>query len=70
MKLFTLAVGNDGEIKFTGDSPQEAKRFIEMILQQQAFQAGMQTEKQKIRQGYKTKRHKTPKESKSEGVRP
>lgn len=59
MKLFTLAVGNDGEIKFSGDSPQEAKQFIEMILQQQAFQAGMEAEKQKIRQGFKAKRNET-----------
>ena len=42
MKIFTLCLSNDGEVKFAGDLElAQAKQIIESILLQQAFQQGM-----------------------------
>ncbi len=59
MKVFTLAIGNNGEIKLAGDMTlQEVQKVIEGILYQQAFEQGRQAQKQKIRKGYKERRNK------------
>ena len=42
MKIFTLCLSNEGEVKLTGDLElTQAKQIIESILLQQAFQQGM-----------------------------
>ena len=42
MKIFTLCLSNEGEVKLTGDLElAQAKQLIEAILLQQAFQQGM-----------------------------
>ena len=42
MKIFTLCLSNDGEVKLTGDLElAQAKQIIESILLQQAFQQGI-----------------------------
>ena len=42
MKIFTLCLSNEGEVKLTGDLELvQAKQIIESILLQQAFQQGI-----------------------------
>lgn len=60
MKVFTLVTNENGankEINFSGDmSLQEAKNIIEVILNQQVFQDGMNEAKYRIRRGFKKTR--------------
>jgi len=49
MKIFSIAVGNDGEVKIAGDLEfAQAKQIIESILLQQAFQQGIIKGKEEI----------------------
>ena len=51
MKLFSLAIAEDGEVKFSGDLElAQAKQIIESILFQQAFQQGIIKGKEEIKQ--------------------
>ena len=51
MKIFSIAVGNDGEVKIAGDLElAQAKQIIESILLQQAFQQGMIKGKEEIKE--------------------
>ena len=50
MKIFTLCLSNNGEIKLAGDLElAQAKQIIESILLQQAFQQGMIKGKKEIK---------------------
>ena len=47
MKLFSLAISDNKEIKFTGDlTVQEVKQIIEAMLYQQAFEAGRKSQRE------------------------
>ena len=51
MKLFSLAIGENGEVKFTGDLElTQVKQIIESILLQQAFQQGIIKGKEEIKE--------------------
>ena len=51
MKIFTLCLSNEGEVKLTGDLElAQAKQIIESILLQQAFQQGIIKGKEEIKE--------------------
>ena len=51
MKIFTLCLSNEGEVKLTGDLELvQAKQIIESILLQQAFQQGIIKGKEEIKE--------------------
>ena len=51
MKLFSLAIDTNGEVKFTGDLELvQVKQIIESILLQQAFQQGIIKGKEEIKE--------------------
>ena len=51
MKVFTLVIDTNGEVKLTGDLElAQAKQLIEAILLQQAFQQGMIKGKEEIKE--------------------
>ena len=51
MKIFTLCLSNEGEVKLTGDLQLvQVKQIIESILLQQAFQQGMIKGKEEIKE--------------------
>ena len=51
MKIFTLCLSNEGEVKLTGDLELvQAKQIIESILLQQAFQQGIIKGKEDIKE--------------------
>jgi len=51
MKIFTLCLSNEGEVKLTGDLELVlVKQIIESILLQQAFQQGMIKGKEEIKE--------------------
>ena len=51
MKIFTLCLSNEGEIKIAGDLElAQAKQIIESILLQQAFQQGKIKGKEEIKE--------------------
>ena len=61
MKIFSIAIADNGEVKIVGDLElAQAKQIIESILWQQAFQQGYNKgqaeERNKIRQGFKSRR--------------
>ena len=65
MKLFSLAVGENGEIKIAGDLELvQVKQLIESVLlqqiSQQGYNKGQAEERNKIRQGFKSRRNKCP----------
>ena len=50
MKIFTLCLSNDGEVKLAGDLElAQVKQIIESILLQQAFQQGIIKGKEEIK---------------------
>ena len=50
MKIFTLCISNEGEVKLSGDLElAQAKQLIESILIQQAFQQGIIKGKEEIK---------------------
>ena len=50
MKIYTLCLSNDGEVKIAGDLElAQAKQIIESILLQQAFQQGIIKGKEEIK---------------------
>ena len=50
MKIFTLCLSNEGEVKLTGDLElTQVKQIIESILLQQAFQQGIIKGKEEIK---------------------
>jgi len=62
MKIFTLCISNEGEVKLTGDLELvQAKQIIESILlqqiSQQGYNKGQAEERNKIRQGFKSRRN-------------
>ena len=62
MKIFTLCLSGEGEVRITGDLElAQVKQIIESILFQQAFQQGYNKgqaeERNKIRQGFKSRRN-------------
>ena len=62
MKIFTLCLSNEGEVKLTGDLELvQAKQIIESILLQQAYNKGQAEERNKIRQGFKSRRNQCQK---------
>ena len=66
MKIFSIAVGNDGEVKIAGDLEfAQAKQLIEAILlqqiSQQGYNKGQAEERNKIRQGFKNRRNQCQK---------
>jgi len=51
MKIFTLCLSNEGEVKLTGDLELvQVKQIIESILLQQAFQQGKIKGKEEIKE--------------------
>ena len=51
MKIFTLCLSNEGEVKLTGDLELvQVKQIIESILLQQAFQQGIIKGKEEIKE--------------------
>ena len=51
MKIFTLCLSNEGEVKLTGDLELvQVKQIIESILWQQAFQQGIIKGKEEIKE--------------------
>ena len=61
MKIFTLCLSNEGEVKLAGDLElAQAKQIIESILlqqiSQQGYNKGQAEERNKIRQGFKSRR--------------
>ncbi len=57
MKLFTLAINDNGEIKLSSDmSLQEARNILDMMIMQTALEQGRQEERKRIRQGFKKRR--------------
>ena len=51
MKIFTLCLSNDGEVKLAGDLElAQAKQIIESILLQQMFQQGIIKGKEEIKE--------------------
>ena len=57
MKIFTLCLSNEGEVKLTGDLElTQVKQIIESILLQQGYNKGQAEERNKIRQGFKSRR--------------
>ena len=51
MKILTLCLSNEGEVKFAGDLEfAQAKQIIESILLQQAFQQGIIKGKEEIKE--------------------
>ena len=51
MKIFTLCLSNEGEVKLMGDLElAQAKQIIESILLQQAFQQGKIKGKEEIKE--------------------
>ena len=51
MKIFSIAIGDNGEVKLTGDLElTQAKQIIESILLQQAFQQGIIKGKEEIKE--------------------
>ena len=51
MKIFTLCLSNEGEVKLAGDLELvQVKQIIESILLQQAFQQGMIKGKEEIKE--------------------
>ena len=51
MKIFTLCLSNEGEVKIAGDLElAQAKQLIEAILLQQAFQQGIIKGKEEIKE--------------------
>ena len=51
MKIFTLCLSNEGEVKIAGDLELvQVKQIIESILLQQAFQQGMIKGKEEIKE--------------------
>ena len=51
MKIFTLCLSNEGEVKLTGDLElAQVKQIIESILLQQAFQQGIIKGKEEIKE--------------------
>jgi len=57
MKIFTLAIDQNKEVTFSGDlGLQEVKNIVGAIIIKQAFEAGIQMERQRIRQGFRAKR--------------
>ena len=62
MKVFTLVIDTNGEVKLTGDLElTQVKQIIESILlqqiSQQAYNKGQAEERNKIRQGFKSRRN-------------
>ena len=50
MKIFTLCLSNDGEVKLAGDLElTQVKQIIQSILLQQAFQQGIIKGKEEIK---------------------
>ena len=61
MKILTIAIDDKGEVKIAGDLElTQAKQIIESILlqqiSQQAYNKGQAEERNKIRQGFKSRR--------------
>ena len=51
MKIFSIAITDNGEVKIAGDLElAQAKQIIESILLQQAFQQGMIKGKEEIKE--------------------
>ena len=66
MKIFSIAIGENGEIKIAGDLElAQAKQIIESILlqqiSQQGYNKGQAEERNKIRQGFKSRRNQCQK---------
>ena len=66
MKVFTLVIDTKGEVKLTGDLELvQAKQIIESILlqqiSQQGYNKGQAEERNKIRQGFKSRRNQCQK---------
>ena len=66
MKIFTLCLSNEGEVKIAGDLELvQAKQIIESILwqqiSQQGYNKGQAEERNKIRQGFKSRRNQCQK---------
>ena len=66
MKILTIAINDKGEVKFTGDLEfAQAKQIIEAILlqqiSQQGYNKGQAEERNKIRQGFKSRRNQCQK---------
>ena len=62
MKIFSLAITDNGEIKIAGDLElTQVKQSIESILlqqiSQQGYNKGQAEERNKIRQGFKSRRN-------------
>ena len=54
MKLFTLVIDDKGKIGLSGDlSLQDARAIIDAIIHEQSIQQGRQSERQRIRKGFK-----------------
>jgi len=65
MKIFALAIAENGEVKLTGDLELvQVKQLIESVLlqqiSQQGYNKGQAEERNKIRQGFKSRRNKCP----------
>ena len=66
MKIFSLAITDNGEIKIAGDLElTQVKQIIESILlqqiSQQGYNKGQAEERNKIRQGFKSRRNQCQK---------
>jgi len=64
MKIFSIVVGDKGEVKLAGDLELvQVKQVVESILLQQISQQwynkGQAEERNKIRQGFKSRRNQT-----------
>ena len=62
MKIFSIAIADNGEVKIAGDLElAQAKQLIEAILlqqiSQQEYNKGQAEERNKIRQGFKSRRN-------------
>ena len=68
MKIFTLCLSNEGEVKLTGDLElAQAKQLIESILLQQAFQQGIIKGKEEIKEVKDVKENESSAEESREG---